>query len=335
MYIINILFCIFIVQTKTKYMNKKFEEFAQRVTCEIIEELKCGNVIWQKPWRNGEGARNYVTGRAYEGFNQLYLSYKAVKNNYPTACYLSFQQAKALGGHVRKGEVSSMVVYWKISNHKTGKKTIDASGEQQDETRKLFYPFIHYVFNIAQIEGVTLTVKEPIGKENESLPNPEEIISRMPLRPQIVAGGNDAYYSPLFDFVQMPHKKHFLSSEAYYSCLFHELTHATGHGKRLGRFESNFRPAKFGDENYSREELIAEMGAVYLSSFAGISNASLFSNSAAYLNGWMKALTADNTLIITASNKAQKAAAFILGLADMEEGQDGQENSPAQWETAA
>ena len=133
----------------------------------------------------------------------------------------------------------------------------------------------------------------------------------------------------------MPDKQHFVSSEAYYNCLFHELIHATGHRTRLGRFDNDFKPARFGDENYSREEMVAEMGAVYVSSYTGISKDSLVSNSAAYLHGWMKALRDDNTLIITAANKAQKAAAFILGLLEMEEGRDGQEISLVQQETAA
>lgn len=316
-------------------MNQQFTDFAKKVTEEMIEELKSGNVIWQKPWHGGEGASNYATGRAYEGFNQFYLCYKAAKNNYPTNLYLSFQQAKALGGYVRKGEHATMIVYWKIATYKTGKKITDEQGNEKEQTKPLFYPFIHFVFNIAQIEGVAFTIKEPVGQDNALLPSPEDIIEHMPQCPTIQTGGNEAYYAPSLDYVQMPDKQHFLSSEAYYSCLFHELVHATRHHTRLGRFNAEFKPARFGDEHYSREELVAEMGAVYLSAHAGISNPALFSNSAAYIKGWMKALTADHTLIITAANKAQKAAAYILGLTEMKEGQEGQENSPARWKTAA
>ena len=296
-------------------MNQIFLDFAKKVTEEIIEELKSGRVIWQKPWHNGEGARNYATGRAYEGFNQFYLSYKAAKNNYPTNLFLSFQQARALGGFVRKGEHGTMVVYWKIGTHQTGKKITDEQGNEKEQTKQLFYPFIHFVFNIAQIEGVEFKkVRDPIGKDNTPLVATEEIIARMPQPVTIQTGGHTAYYSPLFDYVQLPDKQHFISSEAYYNCLFHELIHSTGHSKRLHRFATDFTPAIFGDENYSREELIAEMGAIYLSSYAGISSESLRNNSTAYLQGWMKALENDNTLIITAANKAQKAAAFILRL---------------------
>jgi antirestriction protein ArdC len=228
-----------------------------------------------------------------------------------------------------------MIVYWKIGTYKTGKNITDEQGNEKEQTKPLFYPFFHFVFNIAQIEGVTFKVKVPIGKDDRLLRAPEEIIAHMPQCPTIQTGGNTAYYAPYFDYVQMPDKQHFVNGEAYYNCLFHELIHATGHPTRLGRFDNDFKPARFGDENYSREELVAEMGAVYLSSYTGISNDSLVSNSAAYLNGWMKALRDDNTLLITAANKAQKAAAFILGLMEMEEGQDGQEISLIQRETAA
>lgn len=316
-------------------MNKRFQEFAEKVTAEIIAELKNGNVIWKKSWNNGEAARNYATGRPYEGFNQLYLSYKAQKNNYPAPLYLSFKQAQALGGYVRKGEHASIVIYWKIGAYKTGKMITDNYGTQKDETKILFTPFLHFVFNISQIEGIEFKFPETVGNANQPLEVCEDIITKMPLRPEIKHGGNRAYYVPALDFVQMPKLEQFFGSEEYYCILFHEIIHATGHTNRLNRFSNNTTTGRFGDAEYSKEELIAEMGAVYLSSYAGISNESLRNNSAAYLNGWIKALKDDPTLIITAANKAQKATAFVLSLTEEEEKQEGQENSSLHHHTAA
>lgn len=316
-------------------MNKKFQDFAEKVTAEIIEELRKGNVIWQKSWNNGGAAGNYATGRPYEGFNQLYLSFKAERNNYPTAFYLSFKQAQALGGYVRKGEHATMIIYWKIGTYKTGKRVSDGSGSEKDEAKTVFTPFFHFVFNIAQIDGITFKVQEPAGKANQPLKVCEEIITSMPMCPVIRHGGNRAYYVPSADYIQMPKLDQFFGSEEYYCTLFHEAIHSTGHAKRLNRFSDSSRIGKFGDEEYSKEELIAEMGAVYLSSYAGISTQHLRKNSAAYLNGWMKALKDDATLLITAANRAQKATAFILALAEGEEAQEGQENNPMHHHTAA
>lgn len=291
---------------------KKFNELAEQVTNEIIAELKNGNVIWTKPWTSS-GARNYVTGRVYEGFNQLYLSYKCIKKGYSSPCFLSYNQAVALGGHVKKGERGIPVIYWKITNRSTGKKVTDQDGNEMDVNRRSFYPFLHYVFNIAQVEGVDFKSAEIApGAENSPIEICERIVEDMPLKPAIYHNDGDAYYVPSLDYVNMPELKMFKSSAAYYSVLFHELVHSTGHTKRLNRFKEGERPARFGDEEYSKEELVAEMGAAILTARAGITNEFTKKNTIAYINSWIKALEDDKTLLITAANKAFKAAAFIL-----------------------
>lgn len=291
-------------------MNTKFKELAEKVTNEIIAELKLGNVVWQKSWHPlGGAARNYATNRIYSGFNQLYLSYKAQKNSYPTSHYLSYKQAQALGGQVRKGEKSTPVIYWKANSTKTG-KIVDG----QEETKMIFIPFYHCVFNIAQVDGIEFKIPEVISNLNEPIQVCEEIVKNMPLCPSINYGGDRAFYSPALDFVQMPEMERFVNSEAYYITLFHELVHATGHKSRLGRFTVDEAPRRFGDPEYSKEELVAEMGAVYLYNYAGIDNKDSRKNSVAYLNGWIKKLAEDHTLIMSAANKAQRAASFILNM---------------------
>jgi antirestriction protein ArdC len=169
------------------------------------------------------------------------------------------------------------------------------------------------VFNIDQVEGIRFnTENAEVVSNNNPLEACEEIINNMPLKPEIKTEVTEACYVPLFDLVQMPHLKFFISSECYYSTLFHELIHSTGHSSRLNRFKAGEKPAKFGDAEYSKEELTAELGAAYLCNVAGIENEATKNNHVGYLKSWIAALKNDKTMIIYAAQKAYKAAAFIL-----------------------
>ena len=303
----------------------KFQEVADKITKEIIEEMQNGNAVWQKCWSSAGAARNYTTGRNYEGFNQLYLSYVSAKKGYTAPYFLSYKQAQELGGHVRKGERSTVVIYWKIAV-----KENKGNQPEKGENKLLFYPFIHNVFNIDQVEGVEWKLPEAVTRNNTPIEEAASIILNMPNPPSLAHGGSLAYYSTLRDHVQMPHFCDFNSSEEYYSTLFHEYIHATGHSSRLDRFKEGEKTARFGDAEYSKEELTAEIGAAYLAAVAGIVNKT-FANSIAYLQGWIKRLKEDSTLIIYAANKALKGAAYILGEqlppAAEAEGQEGQPES--------
>jgi antirestriction protein ArdC len=174
-------------------------------------------------------------------------------------------------------------------------------------------PFLKYykVFNVAQCEGLTVPAIEEDTEEAIFSPvdQAEAIFNAMPQRPQVNYGGNRAYYSPSLDYVQMPVKESFDSPDTYYNTLFHELAHSTGHTDRLAR-KGVTEASYFGSHEYSKEELVAEMAASFLSAESGIE--STLENSVAYLQSWMRALKNDKTMLVRAASMAQKASDFIL-----------------------
>jgi antirestriction protein ArdC len=267
----------------------------QIVTDQIIAQLEKGVVPWRKPWRT-ELPCNLISGKPYRGINVFLLGMQARSSKY----WLTFKQANQLGGHVRAGEKASVVTFWNV-----GKEKLDA------KTGKLSKPFLlryYNVFNATQIDGI-----DQLKLGNASLPVPdidacEQIVAGMPNRPCMEAS-SAAWYRPSSDVVGMPSKAVFNSSEEYYSTLFHELTHSTGHESRVGR-EGIQNLNSFGSESYSKEELVAELGASMLCAVTGIAPATL-QNSAAYLNSWIARLKSDSKLILSAASQAQKAADYI------------------------
>jgi antirestriction protein ArdC len=220
--------------------------------------------------------------------------------------WLTFNQAARLGGHVRKGERSTLVTFWKRSPYTTRNED---TGE--DETRQGFLLRYYRVFNLEQTDGIVeklgLTAASPRVPDLDQC---ERIVSQMPCRPRMERS-NAAWYRPLTDTVGMPDKSLFSSAEEFYSTLFHELGHSTGHPSRVGR-DGIENVNAFASESYSKEELIAEMSSAFLCGVAGISPA-VVSNSAAYLQSWISRLRGDSRLLISAASAAQKAADFILG----------------------
>ena len=291
----------------------KFSQLAEKVTKEMIEALEQGAAPWVQPWSSAGPARNYGSKRAYTGFNQFYLSYLGC--HYSTPYYLTFKQAKDLGGCVRKGEKSTPIIYWFVKQPGTRTQTNDSTGESEEQCSKgVFMPFVYHVFNIDQIEGIEFQTPEITHSSNGSLEMCEDIISKMPEAPELKHAGSSAFYVPSLDFVNMPRITAFKSSEAYYSTLFHELVHSTGHPIRLNRFSKDKTelPNDTRAQLYGKEELIAEMGAAFLCGAAGISNESTQKESASYLQGWINTLKGDNTLLIYAAARAGKASAYIL-----------------------
>ncbi|KAA5539127.1 ArdC family protein [Adhaeribacter rhizoryzae] len=294
--------------------NEKFSQLADQVTNEVIAQLEQGNVFWQKPWSSYGLPKNYQSKRPYEGFNAFYLNYITGKRNYTTPYFITFQQAKELGGHVRKGEKGAQIIFWKIFTNTIDEKNT-AAGETKEIVQTKFVPFIWTVFNIDQVEGVDFVLPTNISRnENLIIEACQQVVNNYPVpAPNIEHGGAAAYYMPFSDKVQMPFIKTFVNAQAYHATLFHELIHATGHEIRLNRFTEADKATRFGDENYSKEELVAEMGASFLNAVTGIKEV-VFENSVAYLQGWIKRLKDDKTMLIYASTKAFKAASFILGL---------------------
>ncbi|PRY03675.1 antirestriction protein ArdC [Pontibacter ummariensis] len=294
---------------------QKFSQLADQVTNEVIAQLEQGKVLWQKPWTSYGLPKNYLSGRHYEGFNAFYLNYITEKKHFTAPYFLTFRQAQELGGHVRKGEKGTQAIYWKIYEEKAGESAHEPAEEENARYGKRFVPFIWTVFNLDQVEGISFALPAAMERtEQQVIAACQQVVDNYPQpRPQILHGGSQAYYTPIPDRVQMPELKSFVSPQAYHATLFHELIHSTGHPDRLNRFTEEEKASRFGDANYSKEELIAEMGASFLSAFTGIKEA-VFENSVAYLQGWVSKFKDDKTMIIYTSTKAFKAASYILDL---------------------
>jgi antirestriction protein ArdC len=266
------------------------------ITSQVLAELERGEVPWRKPWRALPPA-NLITKKPYRGINVFLLGFAGYGSQY----WLTFNQAKHLGGNVRRGEHGTKIVFWKFDTRET--ETPDGEVEE----RKFAFLRYYTVFNLEQTEGLKALLELPPAFPIESA---ESIVRGMPNLPAFEQDFRAAYI-PSRDVVTMPSRTAFDSQEEYYSTLFHELTHATGHAKRLAR-EGFETPQQFGGESYSKEELIAEMGSAMLCGVAGIEQSTI-SNSAAYLKSWIAKLKADSKLVITAASAAQKAADYIRG----------------------
>jgi antirestriction protein ArdC len=268
----------------------------------ILGHLEKGVVPWRQTWIGKGLPRNRLTQHVYRGINRILLNL----SEYPTNEFVSFKQVKELGGHIRKGERSHMVIFWKwIEPVKDEEVSIE-----EDLSR---YPYIqyHHVWNIAQCEGIqTLEANTPPAKI-EPIQQAEQLVFGVIDKPEIIWDHREAYYDPRKDVINVPQITSFENANAYYSVLFHELVHSTGHEKRLAR-KGIIDTIRFGTLEYSFEELIAEMGACYLLSHCGIVPDN-FSNNAAYINGWMRKLKQEKYSFIHASVQAQKALDFLLG----------------------
>lgn len=267
------------------------------VTEQVIKQLEQGVAPWRKPWRT-ELPCNLLSQKPYRGLNVFLLASQGYSSRY----WLTFNQANKLGGRVKKGEHSSLVTFWHI-----GQEKIKADGTKTQPFLLRYYR----VFNLCQTEGIA--EKLGLGTSGPRVPSIEQceaIVSGMPNPPKREQDAR-AWYRPSTDTVGMPARGLFNSPEPYYSTLFHELTHSTGHASRVGR-EGIEQLNTFGSESYSREELVAEMGAAMLCGVTGIAQATL-QNSAAYLKTWIERLKSDSRLLVSAASAAQKASDYILG----------------------
>jgi len=272
---------------------------ADVITNRIIDKLNEGVVPWQKSWSGGnEWPKNLVSKKGYRGVNALMLSMAGFGSPY----WVTFKQCSDLGGTVTKGQHGMPVLFYTWLNDKS----------DHENERKIPFMRFYKVFNTEQCTGIDVAKIPTVvaRSENERLEACEAVIAGMKLRPEIKHSGSVASYSPTLDYVNMPKMETFNSSENYYSVLFHELTHSTGNAKRLARKE--FEGNCFGSESYSKEELVAELGAAFLCSHCGIDNTTI-DQSASYIQSWIKRLKNDKTLIISASGLAQKSTDFILG----------------------
>ena len=270
------------------------------VTERIIAELEKGVIPWKKPWK-GQKAINYVSRKEYQGINTLLLPFPGE--------YLTFNQIRKLGGKVKKGEKSSMIVFYKFIEKK------DKDGEVLET-----FPLLKYfnVFHLSQTEGIDTKLEDFKTKnDNEIIEDAEKVMAKYVKREGIqlknMLGSDRAYYSQSEDKIVLPDLKQFVNSHEYYSTAFHEMTHSTGHKSRLDRFKDT-ESYKFGSESYSKEELIAEVGSAMLCNHVGVEIPETFENSVAYIQSWIKVLKdKDNArLVTTAASAAQRAVNFVL-----------------------
>ncbi len=275
----------------------------QTVTDKILAMLDKGVAPWRSPIMASANGRpmNLASDKAYRGVNVFLLAYTAMERGYTSRYWVTFPQALELGGNVRKGEKSSMVVFWKLLEDK------------KDKSRKI--PLLRYynVFNLDQCDGIKAPdAIAPVAGSATPIESADDLVNGYLGAPVIANdGGARAYYKPADDSVHMPAREVMRSAEEYYSTLFHELAHSTGHSSRLNR-GLDVNPVCFGDENYGREELVAELAASFLGARAGIEPATI-ENNAAYLAGWARTLRGDKKLVVAAAGAAQKAADWIVG----------------------
>ena len=281
----------------------------QIITDRIVAELEQGVIPWQKPWSGAQGAISHTTGKRYSLLNQMLLGCRSGE-------FVTFNEAQREGGHIKKGEKASMIVFWKFLD--SAKRDDDGNVVYGSDGKPIMesVPFLRYynVFHIDQCEGIQPRFSEEATPGEHLSPDEtadqivEDYVQRSGVR-LIIQHSDRAFYSPSSDSVTVPELTQYTSTSEYYSTLFHELTHSTGHVSRLNRLS---KEANFGSEAYSKEELIAELGAAFLVNHVGLETDGSFHNSAGYIQSWLKALKDDKRLIVSAAGKADKAVAMIL-----------------------
>lgn len=283
-------------------MNKKICEM---VAEKVLEELEKGVAPWSQPWFGSDRFVSHVNGKHYSLLNCILLGKPGE--------YATFNQISKEGGKVKKGAKSKIVVFWSPV-----KKEVEEDGEKKE---KVFYVLRYYrVFNLNDCENIKKKFLNDDDTKyiHELVMDAESVIdgyckANPSLKIEREEKSGRAFYRPSEDLIKVPCTEQFKDIEEYYSTLFHEMTHSTGHWSRLERFKENGCVAAFGGEDYGKEELIAELGAAALCGKCGVESKSSFRNSAAYLKGWTDAIRGNPEMIVAAAGKADKAVEYILG----------------------
>lgn len=320
----------------------------QIVTDRIIAQLEQGTIPWRKPWialavkwegrkthteiRTHQVAYSRATGKPYSLLNQMLLARPGE--------WASFKQISEAGGQIRKGEKASVAVFWKFLEKdrvdpKTGAPVLDADGQPVKEQ----IPYLRY-YNVwhveSQCEGITPKKRRSdpgtVTTSIEIVDDPgtcvtqtdaewaaieeadaavQAYLSRSGVKLTEEPGSDRAFYAPYNDSVTVPCRAQFKTRDEFYSTLFHELIHSTGHKSRLDRF-SGPDDHSFGSDEYSKEELVAEIGSACLNSIFEIETPASFKNSAAYIQSWVRKFQEDRKLIVSAASKAEKAVNYFL-----------------------
>ena len=277
------------------------------VTSRIIAELEAGRVPWVQPWGRSGGTgpglpRNALTARNYSGVNVLILWGAVIEHGWPSQSWLTFKQARDAGGCVIKGEHGTTVVY---ADRFTPEAEKERARQTGDAAKAIPFLKRFTVFNVAQCEGLRpgLAADPAPLPERQIVPVAEEVIAASGIEFRV--GGNQAFYVPAQDYVQVPPQPAFFEQINYYRTCLHELCHGSGHKSRLNRNLVN----SFGSKDYAREELIAEMGSAFLCAALGIIPTVRHAD---YLASWLAVLREDNRAIFRAASAASKAADWLL-----------------------
>lgn len=278
------------------------------VTDRVMEQLKKGVCPWQRPWSGTAGTINYVTRKPYSFLNQILLGREGE--------WMTFRQCKQLGGSIKKGAKAGMVVYYSTYTVTKEKKE---DGDEKTVASIREIPILRYynVFHVSDCEGIESKMTDETPVETcQPIETAEAIINNYVSREDGLSFDNTnlsnrAYYSPSIDMVVVPMLKQYAITEEYYSTVFHELTHSTMKESRCNRRADNAHYTRRSKE-YSREELVAELGAAMLCTKSGLDCDKAFNNSVAYIQGWLRALSNDKKMIVWAASRAEKAAKYIL-----------------------
>ena len=294
----------------------KMTEYHERFAAKVIAQIEAGTAPWMKPWTPGESSRpmNATTRKAYRGGNSLFLS----MGGYPDPRWATFNQVKAAGGHVKKGESGSPILFFgwssRAARNGDGKVIKDGDGRTVYGTPDKDAPpvcKVYYVFNMQQTEGFADKVT-PLAKPGARTwtddGTADAIIAAAGV-PVSHVSGDRAYYSPQRDEIVLPERSQFAEALGYYHTALHELGHATGHSSRLSRHDRSDWAA-FGTQKYAREELVAEITAVMAG--AELGTGSTPQHGAAYVENWLQLLKNDPKEVVKAAAAAQKAAAWIV-----------------------
>jgi antirestriction protein ArdC len=285
-------------------MNTKSKSFdiAQHITDQIVKAIEAGAGKWEMPWHAVGSAMvapiNVTSGKPYRGMNTWLLMAASQEFGFSSNVWGTYKAWGAKGAQVKKGEKSTMVIFWKRSDY----KVTNEAGEKEDKKGLLLR--YYNVFNASQVEGYEPKVV-PVLSTEQRIENAELFFDGLNI--VVKHGGNRAYYIPSQDYIQMPEFSQFKQAEGYYATMGHEMIHSTGHESRNNRLLNTTR---FGDEAYAFEELVAELGSAFLCAHLGIANDPR-PDHAQYIQGWLKALKNDKRAVFTAASKAQAALDYL------------------------
>ena len=326
------------MKTKTKFKPKTTEQICKEITSVVIEALEKDLCPWIKPWSSPEGPINYNTKRPYSSSNKIILTSVQMVKGYDFNSWVTFKGAKDLGGNVKKGEKGTQVVFWKVIMRdvldKEGNPVLDSKGNPKE--KPIYFLKTYTVFNIAQCEGFPMPDKPKTA--TSGLPDVDAKAhsfvynyskAQPSLKIQSTIKSDRAYFSPRDDKIVVPTIEQATQKalsmgqtewdglEHFYSTLFHEMVHSTGTKDRLNR-PTLVETSYFGDHNYSKEELVAEIGSAVLGAKAGVASERVMDNTKAYCKGWASKLKDQPSWILWAGTQSEKATNYILGESQQE-----------------